>query len=163
MKPLDEAQLDLIERIGVLHDHMGKRPAAGRILGLLLVAPQAELTFEEIREALGLSKSATSTSLQLLQDVGSVVYRTRPGDRKRYFRKNFEDWERQFIQRGMTYFDIRFLLAEAIDLRGDQDREGNVALARMAGLLDIMAEVIEETHERWQAERASAEEDRTAT
>lgn len=32
-------------------------------------------------------------SLQSLQEVGSVVYRTRSGDRKRYFRKDFEDWE----------------------------------------------------------------------
>ena len=47
MKELTETQRDLVERIGVLHDRMGHRPAAGRITGLLLVAPEGELTFED--------------------------------------------------------------------------------------------------------------------
>ena len=46
MKPLTEAQQELVERFGVLHDAMGMRPAAGRILGLLFVAAEGELTFE---------------------------------------------------------------------------------------------------------------------
>ena len=151
MESLSDSQRNLIERIGVLHDRMGMRPAAGRILGLLIVAPEGELTFDEIREALELSKSATSTSLQFLQDVGSVVYRTRPGDRKRYFRKDFEEWETRFVERGMEFLKIRFLLAEAVKGRMDANAESTAALRRMTDFLDLLAEVIRETHEDWRS------------
>jgi len=148
MKPLSESQRELVERIGVLHDQMGLRPAAGRIMGLLLVAEEGELTFDEIRAVLGLSKSATSTSLQMLQDVGSVVYGTHPGDRRRYFRKNVKDWETRFIERAMHFLEIRFLLAEAITSRSGE-AETDAALQRMVEFLDQVAENIEQTHEQW--------------
>jgi DNA-binding transcriptional regulator GbsR (MarR family) len=148
MKPLTEPQRDLVERIGVLHDQMGLRPAAGRVLGMLIVAEEGELTFDELRDELGLSKSATSTALQMLQDVGSVTYRTRPGDRRRYFRKNVEDWEARFIERTMHFLEIRHLLAEAITARGAGTDE---ALERMVGFLDRLAETIQATHDEWRS------------
>jgi DNA-binding transcriptional regulator GbsR (MarR family) len=75
---LTEEQQDLIERFGILHDQLGHSPATGRIIGLLLVAPSPALTFDEIRDALGLSKSSTSAGLNLLLNIGSVTYTTRP-------------------------------------------------------------------------------------
>lgn len=149
MNPLNEGQADLVERIGVLHDRMGMRPAAGRILGLLIVAPEGELTFDEIREALDLSKSATSTALKLLQEIGTVVYRTRSGDRKRYFQKNFQDWEKQIVERGLAFLDVRFLLAEALEARGNPDPESAVAFERLIGFLDHLAEVVRRAHDQW--------------
>lgn len=155
MNPLTEDQSDLIERIGVLHDRMDLRPAAGRIIGLLLVTPEGELTFDEIREALQLSKSATSTALQYLQDMGSVVYRTHPGDRKRYFRKEFRDWERSFAQRGLRYLDIRFLLEEAREVRGNTDPETDRGFDHMIDFLHFLAGTIQEALDQWQTKVGS--------
>lgn len=149
MRDLTEDQLDLIERIGVVQEMQGMRPAAARIVGLLLVAPEGELTFDEIRDALALSKSATSTSLSYLSDFQSVVYRTRPGDRKRYFRKNTEDWERQFTERAMGFLEIRSLLAEAAAMKAEEDPESARSLERMTGYLDLLAETVQEAFHRW--------------
>ena len=41
----------------------------GLLVGLLLVTREPELTFEQIRETLGLSKSSTSSALNLLRWV----------------------------------------------------------------------------------------------
>jgi len=151
MTDLTEAQRDLIERFGVLHDRIGVRPAAGRILGLLLVSPDPELTFDQIRETLGLSKSATSTALTHLQTIGSVEYRTRPGDRKRYFRKDFVDWEASFLSRLDEYLAIRDLLTRALELGEDRPEAPRQAMERMIGFLELLETEIHDAHRRWEA------------
>ena len=152
MKPLSKDQLDLIERFGVHHAKQGHRPAAGRIIGLLLVSPDRELTFDQIRETLALSKSATSTALTFLQAAGSVEYITRPGDRKRYFRKRIDDWEKRFFEKGVRFFDIRALLAEAA--RGhDPESESAQALDRFQGFLAVLEEALIEAYSDWSSDQ----------
>ena len=153
MLPLNEKQRDLIERIGVLHDQTGFRPAEGRILGLLIVASEPELTFDEIREALDLSKSATSNALHKLQTNGTVVYRTHSGDRKRYFRKNYENWERAFVERGVKYLEIRHLLVEALEYRDKAVDETRASLETMVDFLEMLEESMLDAYDRWKKKR----------
>ena len=150
MPRLSETQRDLIERIGILHDKMGMRPAEGRIVGLLIVSSEPELTFDEIRLALELSKSATSTALRHLQEIGSIEYRTRPGDRKRYFRKNYADWERSFIERGVGYLQIRHLLSEARAYQDPAKNDNAQSMDRMIDFLEFLEESVLDAHKRWE-------------
>jgi DNA-binding transcriptional regulator GbsR (MarR family) len=150
---LTDKQRDLIERIGVLHDQTGLRPAEGRILGLLIVASEPELTFDEIREALDLSKSATSNALNRLQTIGTVVYRTHPGDRKRYFRKSYENWERAFVERGIKYLEIRHLLVEALEHRNEEIDETRQSMEEMIDFLAMLEESMLAAYDRWKKER----------
>lgn len=150
MLNLSTEQRDLVERIGVLHDQIGLRPAEGRIVGLLLVSPEPELTFDQIRATLGLSKSATSTALHHLQAIGSVEYCTRPGDRRRYFRKSYLDWERSFVDRGIKYLEIRHLLVEALAFKGKANEESRRSLERMIDFLTMLEQTILDAYSRWQ-------------
>ncbi|SRR5690554_2475607 len=86
-------QKQLIEKVGVMNERQGLQPAAARILALLLVSPETELGFDQIRETLNLSKSAASNSLNLLMNIGKIDYVTKPGDRKRYFRNRITRWK----------------------------------------------------------------------
>lgn len=153
MRSLTDKQRDLIERIGVLHDQSGLRPAEGRILGLLITASEPELTFDEIREALDLSKSATSNALNRLQTIGTVEYRTHPGDRKRYFRKSYANWERAFIDRGVKYLEIRHLLIEALEYRDEQVDETRQSMEEMIDFLQMLEESMLDAYDRWQKKR----------
>lgn len=153
MLPLTDKQRDLIERIGVLHDQTGLRPAEGRMLGLLIVASEPELTFDEVREALDLSKSATSNALHKLQIIGTVVYRTHPGDRKRYFRKSYENWERAFVERGVKYLEIRHLLVEALEHRTGEVDETRESLETMIDFLAMLEESMLDAYARWKKKR----------
>jgi DNA-binding transcriptional regulator GbsR (MarR family) len=147
---ITDAQRELIERIGVLHDRFGLPPAAGRVLGLLLVCEQPELTFDEIRFELSLSKSSTSAAVNLLLQVGTIEYTTRPGERKRYFRKKFDDWERSLLDRMSVLFSLRGLLAEALELREGAPEESNRAIARMVEFLGYLEGEIEDAYRRWE-------------
>ena len=83
---LTEKQKVLIEKIGIVTEREGMQPAAARIIGLLYVADNPELTFDEILGALRISKSAASNALNLLLQTNRIEYTTFSGDRKRYFR-----------------------------------------------------------------------------
>lgn len=146
--PTDK-QRDLIERIGVLHDRIGFPPATSRVLGLLLVTREPELTFDQIRETLGLSKSSTSSALNLLLQVGSIEYLTRPGDRKRYFRKSYKNWEASLLERLDLFFSLREPLGRALELEG-RTEESRRELSRVTDFLGFLETEIHEAFERWQ-------------
>ena len=47
-----QAQKELVEKLGVFYEKSGMQPAACRVMALLIVSDQTELTFEEIQQAL---------------------------------------------------------------------------------------------------------------
>lgn len=93
MVKLTEKQKELIESLGVLQEHFGITPAAARVNSLLTVADENEITFDDIRETLNLSKSATSNALNVLITMGAIDYKTKSGDRKRYFYSKLDQWK----------------------------------------------------------------------
>jgi DNA-binding transcriptional regulator GbsR (MarR family) len=81
-------------------------PLSARIFSMLILTDKDGLSFDEIIEGLDSCKSSVSTNLQLLQTQGRVVYFTKPGDRKRYFKiapndifvqldKKIQQWEKE--------------------------------------------------------------------
>ena len=85
MSKLTREQEELIERFGVIQEQSGFAPASARVNALLTVSDKTSLTFDEIRETLQLSKSATSNAINNLLVLGRIGYKTQLGDRKRYF------------------------------------------------------------------------------
>lgn len=85
---------ELTETLGLhLEGEHKLPPLAARIYAILILTAQEGLSFEDCQDKLGASKSSTSTSLNLLLNMGIISYFTKHGDRKRYFtatkRKNF--------------------------------------------------------------------------
>ena len=77
---------EIIETLGLhLEEEYNLPPLAARIYAILILTDKDGLTFEDCLERRGASKSSSSTSLNLLVNMGMVTYFTKPGDRKRYF------------------------------------------------------------------------------
>ncbi len=104
-----------IEKIGVRIEKMGYSPLSGRIFGALLLANPPHLTFDELCSLLSASKSSISNNLKILMrpDTGVVEYFTLPGERKRYFRINTQNWIEQ-INSIPQEFKISYQLLEEI-------------------------------------------------
>jgi DNA-binding transcriptional regulator GbsR (MarR family) len=83
---LREGQAALVERLAVDQEKAGLTPAAAKVFALLMVTDVAQLTFDEIRETLGISKSAASAAINYLLTIKKIEYVTHLGDRKRYFK-----------------------------------------------------------------------------
>ncbi|GAB2998224.1 hypothetical protein GCM10027284_14850 [Cyclobacterium sediminis] len=144
---LTKEQQQVIERIGVFFERKGHQPILGRIIGLLMIVDEAEATFEDIQNALFVSKSAVSQALTLLQSQNKVDYTTKPGERKRYFRLKIRNWKEDIQEDIIGVFKFNDIVEEIIVLRGDKNQEFNGYLVEvskfMKYLRDEMPKLIE--------------------
>jgi DNA-binding transcriptional regulator GbsR (MarR family) len=95
----------LTEELGVYFEqNKVLSPLSARIFSMLILTDKDGLSFDQLIEGLDSCKSSISTNLQLLQATGRIVYFTKPGERKRYFKvspndifdqleKKIEQWE----------------------------------------------------------------------
>ncbi|MCV9928805.1 hypothetical protein OIU83_14130 [Flavobacterium sp. LS1R49] len=102
---------ELIELFGIHFESVyNLPPLCSRILGLLIVeACKSGLTFEQIVEKVGASKSSVSTNLNFLLKLGKIDYYTLHGDRKKYFRPS------PFSERFANYLKILEFEKKIID------------------------------------------------
>jgi DNA-binding transcriptional regulator GbsR (MarR family) len=102
---------ELIELFGIHFESVyNLPPLCSRILGLLIVeACKSGLTFEQIVEKVGASKSSVSTNLNFLLKMGKIDYYTLHGDRKKYFRPS------PFSERFSNYLKILEFEKKIID------------------------------------------------
>lgn len=147
---LTSKQLELIERLGVMTEGSGLQPAAARITALLLIADKTELTFDEIRETLNLSKSATSNALNLLINIQRIDFITKPGDRKRYFRSNIGHWRCNITEKFEEMNKAQILLREILDQRTNETPEFNRNLEEMIDLTGFIFSELPGIIQRWE-------------
>jgi DNA-binding transcriptional regulator GbsR (MarR family) len=88
MSDIKKEREELIELFGMHFETLLNLPPLGsRILATLIIdTPTQGVTFEEVVENMGASKSSVSTNLNLLLKLGKINYYTLPGNRKKYFR-----------------------------------------------------------------------------
>lgn len=83
---ISEEKKALIDELGAKFEiRLQVAPLAARIYALLTLSSEDGLTFDAIREIIGSSKSSTSVNLNLLEKIGVINFKNKPGYRKRYF------------------------------------------------------------------------------
>lgn len=147
---LTSTQKALIEKFGVFHEQNGLSPAQARITALLMIIDQAELTFEEIYSALGLSKSAVSTALNSLAMMGRIEYYTKPGDRKRYFFVNPVRSEKDINAILTKLSGIAQLQREILEARSKSNPKYNKDLKTLIEFTEFMHSELSEVFKKWQ-------------
>ena len=147
---LTEDQKQLIEKIGVMHEHSGMQPAASRISALLLISPDTELSFDQIRETLGLSKSATSNAINMMLTVSKIDYITKPGDRKRYFKSKVASWQEDIKRDFSKFTEMADRLEEVLKQRPGNTTEFNGKLEDVIDFLRFMNTELPNLYKKWQ-------------
>lgn len=150
---LTEKQKVLIEKIGIVTEREGMQPAAARIIGLLYVADNPELTFDEILNALRISKSAASNALNLLLQTGRIEYTTFSGDRKRYFRIKVANWREGFTKKMEDLTSFSQLLKEVLKERNPETKEFNKNLGELADFMTYVNNQLPGLLESWEKAR----------
>lgn len=146
---ITEKQRILIEQLGVFYEHEGFHPAGARILALLLIADRNELTFDEIKDALNISKSATSTAINLLINTNRVEYFTNPGERKRYFRATIVNWKKHMKEKLEGIIKMSSLMEEIIKQRPSTTPDFNNGLKEVHSFMTFFHKEIPLLIERW--------------
>jgi len=88
MSDLEKDREELVELFGVFFESTHHMPPLGaRILGAIIVEKfGGKISFDDLVERMGASKSSVSTNLNLLLKTGKITYYTLPGDRKKYYK-----------------------------------------------------------------------------
>ena len=146
---ISEKQRILIEQLGVFYEHEGFHPAGARILALLLIADRNELTFDEIKDALNISKSATSTAINLLINTNRVEYFTNPGERKRYFRATIVNWKKHMKEKLEGIIQMSSLMEEIIKQRPSTTPDFNNSMKEILSFMTFFHTEIPLLIERW--------------
>jgi DNA-binding transcriptional regulator GbsR (MarR family) len=146
---LTQKQKELIERMGVHSEKAGASPAQSRIMALLLVSDETELTFEEIYETLQISKSAASNAINALLATERIEYITKTGDRKRYFRSRIGQWGDDFDKRFNKMLEISQLMKEILEQRTKATKEFNGHLQKFINFMEFLQSELPELHKKW--------------
>ncbi|WP_276133951.1 GbsR/MarR family transcriptional regulator [Polluticoccus soli] len=147
---LSQEKLSLIEEFGVFHEQNGMQPAAGRVIALLFISDNVELTFEEIYETLHMSKSAASNAINFLLSTNRIEYITKPGERRRYFRvkaQNITD----VIQRSLTGMNgFNTMLKKVLEHRPAHTKDFNNRLKEVTQFMDFLHAELPVLFQKWE-------------
>lgn len=147
---LSDKQRELIEEIGIYHENNGFQPAVARVVGLLLVSDKPELTFDEISDALNISKSATSNALNMLLNTGHIEYTTFSGDRKRYFKMKSSNWRDLFNKKMEDLSGLNDILKRVLEVRKRESPVYDVQLRSFISFLDYLKQQLPSLIEQWE-------------
>ena len=143
------AQKRLIEKLGVFFEGQGRTPAEARIIGLLLVVDQLQMTLEEIQQTLGMSKSAVNNAINVLLLTQQLEYVTKPGDRKKYYKSKIEQWMSHVEEHLEKALEGRILLKEALGQRTKSTKEFNTALKDMINFMEFIQSHHQDLFAKW--------------
>ncbi|MGO4291677.1 GbsR/MarR family transcriptional regulator [Chitinophaga sp. RAB17] len=136
-----------IEQHSATMEAMGLTPVAARVFVYLMLSEQHQATFEQMVEYFGVSKSAVSNALKMLEAVKMVDAKTIGGQRKRYFSISIktmfsEDYLSKKIKEFYTILDDVRSIRQANDDFNDE-------LEEISGLYKMMLFEIPLILERW--------------
>ena len=146
---LSKKQKELIEKIGVYFEQ-GMQPAPARILSLLIVSDQDSYSFDEIRENLKLSKSATSNGINYLLDVNKIEFFTVTGDRKRYFKWSPIYTLKHFKEGIDKVLGLSSLFQETIQLKKDKDSFNALNLIELSDFMNFLHKELPTIFKKWE-------------
>src|SRR5690606_15867494 len=147
---MTEKQKELIEEFGVLNEKYAVPPAERRACGLFVVADKVELTFDEMMEALNLSKVGTSNALNRVKLTHHIEYITKLGDKKRYFRCKMKNWTQMTKENFEKFDDLNIILKEILKARTSKTTQFNKDLKEVTEFLDFVYKEIMLAIHKWE-------------
>ena len=132
------------------------QPAAARILALLIVSDKEALIFDEIREILKLSKSATSNGINFLLSVKKIEYFTKSGDRKRYFKWSPSNTINHFKEGIEKLLGLSILFEEAIKQKENKDSFNTKRLDELTDLMNFLHKEMPIVFNKWEHSRSKS-------
>ncbi|NLR77177.1 GbsR/MarR family transcriptional regulator [Chitinophaga eiseniae] len=142
-----EKHREKIEQLSVAMEGLGLTPVAARTYIYLLLCKDSQATFEQIVEYFGVSKSAVSNAIKMLESTKMITSKTVGGQRKRYFSANLAGIfnEQTMTDRIRVFFGI---LDEIRSIRHTDDTL-NEELEAVALLYKMMLVELPLILERW--------------
>jgi DNA-binding transcriptional regulator GbsR (MarR family) len=118
---MDAQKEQFVERMGLVSESDGIPRIAGRILGFLMLTP-GECSLDDLADELQVSRASISNDARRLAQMGLIERRSRPGDRRDYYR-SAPDAFRHSIERRIEALRRFHTVIDEARARGVQDPE----------------------------------------
>jgi DNA-binding transcriptional regulator GbsR (MarR family) len=149
-----EREKHFIEEFGLLFDQMGLPRTAGRIMAWLLVCEPPHQTMDELTEALGVSKSAISTTVRMLIQIRLVERISLPGERKDHYRISDDAWTNAWHARMAQVVVMRQVAERGLSLLPEGNPARRKRLETMRDMYAFFERELPLLLDRWLAEQA---------
>jgi len=149
---LSQKQIELIEKIGIYFEQ-GMPPASARILALLIVGEREAFSFENIRESLNLSKSATSNGINFLLSFKKIEYFTKSGERKRYFKWSPTNTINHFKEGIENVLGLSVLFEATLKQKKNKDSFNTKMLGELTDLMNFLHNEMPAIYKKWEMGR----------
>ncbi len=150
---LRKEQVQLIEKFAVILEKSGFQPAMGKIVALLMVNDEPELTFDEIWETLGISKSAASQAITQLIATNRLEYKTKLGDRKRYFYSRITSWQEDTKAQMESLSVMTDILHQILIQRPAKTKDFNKSLKKLISFMEFVTKEMPALYKKFEAQQ----------
>ena len=150
---LREGQKTLLERFAVHQELSGLQPAAAKVMALLMISDNTQLSFDTIRETLGISKSATSQAINNLLVLKKIEYVTHIGERKRLFQARIGNIKEDIEAISGTLAAAAVFYQDILKQRPDSSKDYNAKFKNMIEFQLFIAEELPRLAERFHARK----------
>lgn len=144
----DEAIDRFVERFALLMAEAGVARMPARVFAALLVAEDGKRTASELAEKLRVSPAAISGAVRYLTQVGLIVRRRDPGERRDHYEVTDDLWYEAYANRDKQLAAWTVVLAEGVDAVGEDTRAGD-RLRRSVRFFEFLREQIPMLMQRW--------------
>lgn len=149
---LSDAEVQLIESVGLFFERLGFPRIGGRIVGLMLLAPRP-LTLDEIASTLKVSKASVSTNTRTFVRVQMLDEVTVPGDRRTWFRFSPLAWDGRFSLLRMLGATIGSFAQQGMEVVAPENVAARERLQYTAEFVTFVEESAARLQEEWRERR----------
>jgi len=149
---VQEEQRGYVEEFGLLFGQFGLPRMFGRVLGALMISAPPERTAEELAETLGASRGSISQATRSLIQMSLVQRRSRPGERKDYFRIKPGAWHEIMRRETESLRHFREMAERGLKLMDSEDPDARRSLEEMRDFYVYWEREMPAVLERWERE-----------
>ncbi len=146
-----QEKLQFAEEIGRILEDDGQPRIAGRILGWLMVCDPPYQSFDDLVDALDVSKGSISTMTRKMIDSGLVKRVTFPGDRKSYYQVRSEAWVHVLEQRLQLSNRFADVTKAGIKMMEDEPEKQQRRIREMHSFMIFFIKQMEEAIEDYES------------
>ena len=137
-----------VERFAMLLADAGLGRMPSRVFGALIVTEDGRLTAGELAERIQVSPAAISGAVRYLVQVGLIVRRRDPGERRDHYEVTDDLWYEAYAQRDTQLKAWSEVMAEGVAAVGSDTRAG-WRLETSRAFFDFLREQIPELMRKW--------------
>jgi DNA-binding transcriptional regulator GbsR (MarR family) len=150
---LEKSRQHFAEDMGIALERAGFPRMAGRILGILMITTDNEVSTDELARTLGASRGSLSTMTRMLVDQRIVERVGKPGERRDYFRIRKGAWTEFLRTRLQQVTSFHHLVENGLEIVPAKHQAPYSRLQEVHEFYEFFQQEFEAMLERWESRK----------